>query len=72
MTHQSPDPALMTIPDFCRRYSISAPTVYRLVARGDLRLTKIGRSTRIRAEEAERWASALPVSKHGTADQAGA
>lgn len=49
----------LTVRDFCREYAMSRSTAYRLVARGELRIVKIGRASRIRREDAERWAASL-------------
>lgn len=50
----------MTVAEFSSRFAVSRPTIYRLVARGELRLVKIGRASRIRCEDASRWAAGLP------------
>lgn len=52
-------PQLLTVADFARRYSVSIPTIYRLVDRGELVLFKIGRASRIRRADAEAWAAGL-------------
>jgi excisionase family DNA binding protein len=52
---------LLTVDDFCREYSVSRPTAYRLAARGEIPLIKIGRATRIRRSDAEAWAASLPT-----------
>lgn len=49
-----------TIPDFLQTYRISRATLYRLVARNELRLVKLGRASRIDRAEAEAWARNLP------------
>ena len=53
-------PELMTVADFCARYSISRTSLYREVNAGRLKLRKFGSATRIARDEAERWADALP------------
>lgn len=50
---------LIRVSDFCRRYSISRATFYRLVQRGELTIVKIGAASRIRSAEAEAWSAAL-------------
>lgn len=51
---------LLTVRDFAEAYRVSVPTVYRILKRGDLPpLLKIGRASRIRATDAEAWASRL-------------
>lgn len=51
--------ALMTIKDFGDEYCISRSTIYRLRDSGDVPHVKIGRATRIRREDAERWYESL-------------
>lgn len=53
-------PEFMTLGEFAARFALSRPTIYRLVERGELRLVKIGRASRIRREDAEAWAARLP------------
>lgn len=53
--------AFFEVDEFCQAYRLSRPTLYRLVARGEIRLVKIGRASRIRREDAERWAASLRV-----------
>ncbi len=50
-----------TLNQFRQRYPMGTSTLYRLVARGELRLTKLGAASRIAVSEAERWAASLPV-----------
>lgn len=54
-------PDLMTVADFCARYSIGRTSVYREVSAGRLKLRKFGTATRIARIDAERWAASLPV-----------
>lgn len=56
-------PALLTIAHFCREYCVSRSTCYRLRDSGDVPHVKIGRTTRIRREDAERWYESLRESK---------
>lgn len=51
---------LLTVADFCARYSIGRTSLYREVNAGRLKLRKFGSATRIAREDAERWAAALP------------
>lgn len=51
--------ALITIQYFCEEYGISRSTAYRLRDRGEVPHVKIGRATRIRREDAERWYDSL-------------
>ncbi|MDR3375869.1 MAG: helix-turn-helix domain-containing protein [Ancalomicrobiaceae bacterium] len=46
---------LMTIEDFGKRNRLSRSKVYGMVRAGELKLTKIGKSTRISAAEETRW-----------------
>ena len=54
-------PELMTVADFCARYSLGKTSAYREVAKGRLRLRKFGTATRIARTDAEAWAASLPV-----------
>lgn len=56
-------PELMTVADFCSRYSIGKTSLYREANAGRLRLRKFGTATRIAREDAERWAASLPTSE---------
>jgi excisionase family DNA binding protein len=42
-----------TVAEVCKLFRISKPTVYSLAEKGDLTLLKIGRSTRIPADEVD-------------------
>jgi predicted site-specific integrase-resolvase len=52
-------PNLMTVTAFCDAYSISRTTAYRQFNAGLIPIVKVGRPTRIRAADAERWAANL-------------
>lgn len=52
-------PALITITYFCDEYGVSRSTCYRLRDSGAVPHVKVGRSTRIRREDAERWYEGL-------------
>jgi hypothetical protein len=55
-TKQSDDPLdLMTLKQFCRRAAISRSLAYLHIQRGDLKVTKIGRATRISGASAREW-----------------
>lgn len=54
-------PELMTVADFCARYSCGKTSAYREAAKGRLRLRKFGTATRIARTDAEAWAASLPV-----------
>ena len=60
-------PELLTVADFCARYSIGKTSLYREANAGRLPLRKFGTATRIAREDAERWAASLPVSEGETA-----
>lgn len=53
-------PELMTVADFCARYSIGKTSLYREVSAGRLKLRKFGAATRIARADAEAWAARLP------------
>lgn len=53
-------PDLITIEEFGDRYAVSRSTVYRLIESNAIKLVKIGRASRIRLADAERWARSLP------------
>lgn len=53
-------PELMTVADFCARYSIGKTSLYREVAAKRLTIRKFGTATRIARSDAERWAASLP------------
>lgn len=61
---------LLTIGDFCERYSIGRTSIYREAAAGRLTLRKFGSATRISVEDAEAWAANLPVVNGGANDRA--
>ena len=54
-------PELMTVGEFCARYSIGRTSFYREVAAGRLRLRKFGTASRIARADAEAWADSLPI-----------
>lgn len=53
-------PELMTVADFCARYSIGKTSLYREVNAGRIKLRKFGTATRISRADAEAWADSLP------------
>lgn len=55
-----PTSAFITVRDFMSTYGVGRTTVYRLVARGEISIMKIGRASRISRAQAERWAAGLP------------
>lgn len=61
---------LMTVADFCQRYRIGKTSLYREAAAGRLTLRKFGAATRIAIEDAEAWASSLPIVEGGANDAA--
>lgn len=54
------NPELLTVADFCARYSIGRTSLYREVNAGRLKLRKFGSATRIARADAEAWADNLP------------
>ncbi|ANU08455.1 helix-turn-helix transcriptional regulator [Paraurantiacibacter namhicola] len=53
-------PELLTVADFCDRYSIGKSSFYREVNANRLAIRKFGSATRIAREDAEAWAASLP------------
>lgn len=53
---------LLTIPQFCARFSVGRSTVYREHDAGRLPFVKIGRATRISESDADDWFDNLPPS----------
>jgi excisionase family DNA binding protein len=51
----------LTIREFSQTYKVSVATTYRLRDRGELTFVKVGRASRIRRADAERWAASLPT-----------
>ena len=49
-----------SVPEFLSLYRMSRTGTYRAVEQGSLRLTKIGRATRIAKADAKAWADSLP------------
>lgn len=62
-----PIPELLTVADFCGRYSIGRTSLYREVNAGRLKLRKFGTATRIARADAEAWAANLPGYEAGVA-----
>ncbi len=54
-------PELLTVAQFCARYSVGKTSLYREVAANRIRLRKFGSATRIARIDAEEWAKRLPV-----------
>jgi excisionase family DNA binding protein len=52
---------LLTVADFCQRYSVGRTRAYALIRTGKIKAVKNGSSTRIVAESAEAWAASLPA-----------
>lgn len=52
---------LLTVAEFIRLYPIGRTTLYRAVKAGELRLTKVGRASRIAKTDAAAWAASLPT-----------
>ena len=51
----------LTVTEFLRTYSIGRTTLYRLAAAKQLRIHKVGRSSRIAKADAAAWAASLPT-----------
>jgi excisionase family DNA binding protein len=56
-------PKLMTLTQFQNAYGVSRSTIYRLAKTGDLPMVKIGRASRIKEDDAQRWLEGLPALK---------
>lgn len=54
---------LMTAREFQQRFAISHSEFYRQVSAKRIRITKIGRATRISRADAEAWLASLPTSR---------
>jgi excisionase family DNA binding protein len=52
---------LYSIAEFLRLYPMGRTSLYRLVNAGQLRITKIGRASRIAKADAKAWADGLPT-----------
>ncbi len=50
-----------TVPTFLEAYAISRTEFYRQVQAGKIKLTKIGRCSRISKADAFAWAASLPT-----------
>lgn len=53
-------PELLTVADFCDRFSIGKTSFYREVNAGRLKIRKFGSATRVTRADALAWADALP------------
>lgn len=58
---ENPILELMTVAEFCDRYSIGKTSFYREVNAGRLKIRKFGSATRVARTDAEAWANALPT-----------
>lgn len=56
-------PELMTVAEFCLRYSIGRTSFYREVAKSRIAIRKYGAATRVARADAEAWVAALPTRK---------
>ena len=48
------------IAEFLRIYGIARTTLYRLAGKGQLRIVKINRASRIAKADAQAWAASVP------------
>jgi predicted DNA-binding transcriptional regulator AlpA len=55
----------LTVANFLASYAISRSEFYRQANAGKIRLTKLGKATRIARADAENWAASLPVRTGG-------
>ena len=51
----------ITVKEFMDVYCVPRSSFYRLVRAGELTIYKVGRSSRLNADEAHAWAIGLPV-----------
>ena len=58
--------AMLTVTDFTNETAISRAAFYRIVARNELPIVKIGRSTRIRRTDLDNWLANLSSSQGGS------
>ena len=52
---------MLSVNDFCTLYSIGRTKTYELIARRELKARRVGNRTLIPFDEAEAWASELPI-----------
>ena len=57
--------AFLTIREACDAFRVGRTTLYRIIKSGRLPVLKIGRATRIRVSDLERWVASLSTSKNG-------
>ncbi|GGE05592.1 hypothetical protein GCM10011529_09970 [Polymorphobacter glacialis] len=50
-----------SIAEFLRIYALGRTSLYRAAKAGQIRITKIGRSSRIAKSDAKAWADSLPT-----------
>ncbi|GGE21326.1 hypothetical protein GCM10011529_29930 [Polymorphobacter glacialis] len=50
-----------SVAEFLRIFSMGRTSLYRAVNAGEIRITKIGRSSRIAKTDAKAWADGLPT-----------
>ena len=58
-----PEPLLLTVPAAAKMLSISARSIYNIIARGDIHLRHVGRSRRIHVDDLRRYADSLGAGK---------
>lgn len=51
----TPIPGARTVAEIAARAQVSTQSIYRAIARGDLRAKRIGRCVRVLDEDYERW-----------------
>lgn len=52
-------PRLLKIEEVCQRTSLSKSAIYRVIAAGELKIVKIGKSSRVLETELDRWIYSL-------------
>ena len=56
-------PLLLTLPDFCARYSVGRTRAYEEIQAARLKAIKVGRRTMIKASDADSWLESRPAIK---------
>lgn len=72
-THTTPVPtastSLLTASEVARRLCVSKRMVFKLISKGELKVCHIGRATRIRERELERYVEATEVDSAPAAEE---
>lgn len=52
---------LLQINQVCNLFQISRSTIYRAVRRGEIKIHKIGKASRVRESELANWLNSFPI-----------